>query len=165
MVIVLCSLAYLVGWYMGRHKATSWTAEEDPRAALIGEKQHRHEKHMEPMQQMPEEQTAQRLSYQTYKTREVHHLYEAFTVGELRDLLVERGVRLKAGYTRKEELVELASTTSPAEMEVITRLTNELKDYGIDVRWQARMLASGRRIKKMLHTTAEVVNHLRERFS
>eukprot|EP00959_Pyramimonas_sp_CCMP1952_P305258 6388071-Pyramimonas_sp.AAC.1 len=99
---------------------------------------------------------------QKYITREVQRLYEVNTVGELRELLVERGLALKEGYTRKEALVESAGRSSPTEMQVITQLTNELMDHGIDVKWPARMLASGRDLQRMLTTTAEV-NRLRGR--
>ncbi|CAK0818428.1 unnamed protein product [Prorocentrum cordatum] len=50
------------------------------------------------------------------------------------------------------------------EMQLVTQMTNELKDHGIDVKWQALMLASGRRIKNMLATTTEVLNCLQERY-
>ncbi|CAK0910398.1 unnamed protein product [Prorocentrum cordatum] len=190
LIFVLCLIAYLNGWYVGRRKATSQTAERGPRAAPRGEKtQHedpiesrqrppqastprptakRLEEDRKPRQESPEERTAWRssdyINEQEYTTREVHRLYETYTVGELRDLLVERSMRLKEGCTRKEELVETASATSPMEMQLVTQMTNKLKDHGIDVKWQARMLASGRRIKKMLATTTEVLNCLQERY-
>ena len=97
-------------------------------------------------------------------TREVHRLYEVYTVGELSELLVERGVKLKGGYTAKEQLVESAAVSSPTEMQLVTQLTSELKDHGIDVKWRARMLASGREIQRKLVATTEVVNRLREHF-
>ncbi|CAK0861483.1 unnamed protein product, partial [Prorocentrum cordatum] len=186
LIFVLCLIAYLAGWYVGRRKAASQTAERGPRAAPRGERtQHedpveprqrppeasspmptarRLEEDTESRQEPPEERTAWRSSdytnEQKYTTREVHRLYETYTVGELRGLLVERNARLMAGYTRKEELVETASETSPMEMQVVAQLTNELKDHGIGAKWQARMLASGRRINKMVATTTEVLDRL-----
>ena len=106
---------------------------------------------------------AQTLDDKKYVTREVHRLYEVYTVGELRDLLVARGVKLNAGYTAKEQLVLKAAESSPMEMQKVAQLTNDLKDRGIDVKWRARMLASGREIQRMLDTTTEVVSRLRER--
>ncbi|CAK0891517.1 unnamed protein product [Prorocentrum cordatum] len=146
LVVVLCSIAYLCGWCVGRHKAVSRTAEEGPRAALIGER-HQHREEYAESKQQPSMQAG----------------WRSYTVGELRELLVERGLVLKDGYTRKEELVESAGRSNPTEMQVITRLTNEWKDHGIDVKWRARMLASGRDIRRMLTATAEVMNRLRER--
>ena len=49
----LCVLAYLAGWYVGRHKVASRTAGEDPRAAPIGEKRQQHEEYFEPRRQQP----------------------------------------------------------------------------------------------------------------
>ncbi|CAK0845688.1 unnamed protein product, partial [Prorocentrum cordatum] len=121
LVVVLCIIAYLCGWCVGR------------------------------------------LEEQKYITWEVQRLYEVYTVGELWELLVEWGLVLKEGYTRKEELVESAGRNSPTEMQVITQLTNEWKDHGVDVKWRARMRASGRDIQRMLTATAEVMNCLRER--
>ena len=187
LVVVLCSIAYLIGWCVGRRKGACQTAAEGPREATTGTKLTQTEEHAEPgsgepsrseqrsvgesvprtergeTQQRQEPVAVPRFEEQRYITREVHRLYEVYTVGELRELLVRRGLGLKSGYTRKEELVENARISSPAEMQVLTQLTNELKDRGIDVKWRARMLASGRDIQEMVRTTAEVVNYLRER--
>ena len=48
---------------------------------------------------------------------------------------------LTGGYIRKEQLVEDAVRSSPTEMQILTQLTNELKDHGTDVKWRGRMLA------------------------
>eukprot|EP00959_Pyramimonas_sp_CCMP1952_P368718 7723421-Pyramimonas_sp.AAC.1 len=51
LVVVLCTIAYLCGWYVGRRKAVSQTAEEGPRAASIGERHQQHEGYAESKQQ------------------------------------------------------------------------------------------------------------------
>ncbi|CAK0804855.1 unnamed protein product, partial [Prorocentrum cordatum] len=160
-VVVLCMIAHLCGWCVGRRKAVLQTAEEDPRAALIGER-HRHHEGCAESKQQQRTQAIWRLEEHKYITREVQRLYEVHAVGELRELPVERVLALKDGYARKEELVESAGGSSPTEMHVITQLTNEWKDHGIDVKWRPRMLASGRDIQRMLTAAAEVMNRLRE---
>ncbi|CAK0790038.1 unnamed protein product [Prorocentrum cordatum] len=133
LVVVLCSIAHLCGWYVGRHKVVAQTAEEDPRAALIGERHRHHEEYAESKQQQSM-QAGWRLEERKSIMREVQRLYEVYTVGELRELPVERGPLLKDGYTREGELVESAGRSSPTEMQVITQLTTEWKDHGIDAR-------------------------------
>ena len=156
----LCVLAYLAGWYVGRHKVASRTAGEDPRAAPIGERRQQPQEHVEPRL---EERPKGQVEECKYLKTEVHRLYEVYTVAELRELLAARGMVLRGGYLKKELLVDSAMWTSPVEMQMITQLTNELKTYGIDVKWRGRMLATGRDIQDMIATTAEVVNRLRER--
>ncbi|CAK0848098.1 unnamed protein product, partial [Prorocentrum cordatum] len=155
LAVVLCSVAYLVGWHMGRRKAVARTVEEGPRVAMVG-------RNWTPHGGLSELKVHPNLDDKKQITREVHRLYGAYTVDELRELLGRRGLVLKRGYTKKEELIENARDTSPTEMHILTQLTMELKDHGIDVKWRARMLASGDDINNMITTTTEVVDRLRE---
>ena len=96
---------------------------------------------------------------------EVHRLYAAYRVTELRELLAVRGVALETGYTKKDQLIKMAMDSSPAEMQYLSQLGSDLMGDGIEVKWRSRMLATGSSMRMALNTTAERVNSLLERWS
>ena len=91
----------------------------------------------------------------------IHHLYSSLTVAELRDLMAIRRATLKKGYIKKAELEKLACQTHPAELDALVVFQNTLMQFGVEVKWRSRTLATAEDARKMAQSLAEQVDLLR----
>ena len=91
----------------------------------------------------------------------VYHLYAGMTVPELRDLVAIRRVSLKKGYVGKSELVKLACSTHPAELDAVAEFQSAMLQNGFEVRWRSRWLATKTDTDEMVQFLTEQVDILR----